>query len=70
MATLVLLITNQEHDMTESELAALRALSARGYAVVVWTPDELRGADPEQIEQLMIERGAAAIDTLGDDSDD
>ena len=56
--------------MTESELAALRALSARGYAVVVWTPDELRGADPEQIEQLMIERGAAAIDTLGDDSDD
>jgi len=55
--------------MTESELAALRALSARGYAVVIWTPDELRGADPEQIEQLMIERGAVAIDTLSDDSD-
>ena len=56
--------------MTESELLALRALSSRGYAVVIWTPDELRGAKPSLIEDLMIERGAAAIDTLCDDSDD
>jgi hypothetical protein len=50
--------------MTESELAAIRALRARGYAIVVWTPDELRGANPYIIEDLMIERGAAAIDAL------
>jgi hypothetical protein len=57
--------------MTESELAALRALSSRGYAIVVWTPDELRGAQPSLIEALMIERGADAIDTLCEnDSDD
>ena len=57
--------------MTDSELAALRALTARGYAVVIWTPDELRGANAEQIEQLMIERGANAIEALCDsDSDD
>jgi hypothetical protein len=55
--------------MTESELEALRALTARGYAVVIWTPDELRGADAEQIEQLMIERGANAIEALCDDTD-
>ena len=59
--------------MTESELAVIRALTARGYAVVIWTPEELRGANPNLIEDLMIERGAAAIDTLCDsdsDSDD
>ena len=56
--------------MTDLELEALRALTARGYAVVVWTPDELRGADAEQIEQLMIERGADAIEALCDDTSD
>jgi hypothetical protein len=55
--------------MTESELAALRALTSRGYAVVVWTPDELRGADPHIIEDLMIERGSIAIDTLCNSDD-
>jgi hypothetical protein len=55
--------------MTESELAVLRALSSRGYAVVVWTPDELRGANPDLIKDLMIERGADAIDTLCDSDD-
>ena len=53
--------------MTESELETLRALSSRGYAVVIWTPEELRGADAEQVEQLMIERGAYAIEALRDD---
>jgi hypothetical protein len=56
--------------MNELELAALRALSSRGYAIVVWTPEELHGADAEQVEQLMIERGANAIEALRDDTDD
>ena len=56
--------------MTESELAVIRALSSRGYAIVVWTPDELRGANPSLIEGLMIERGANAIEALRDDTDD
>lgn len=59
--------------MNESELAVIRALSSRGYAVAIWAPDELRGVSPSLIESLMIERGADAIDTLCDsdsDSDD
>jgi hypothetical protein len=54
--------------MTFSEFEALRALTARGYAVVVWTPDELRGADPELIEHLMIDHAADAIEALCDDA--
>jgi len=35
-----------------------------GYSVAIFTPDELRGASPDQVSEIMIERGWNAIDTL------
>lgn len=32
-----------------------------GYAVVVWTPEELGELNPEDVEEIMIERGSEYI---------
>ena len=32
-------------------------LMSHGYAVVVWTPEEIGDADPERLQDVMIERG-------------
>lgn len=39
-------------------------LRLNGYAVVVFNPTELSGADPVTIQDLMTERGWNAIETL------
>jgi len=39
-------------------------LRNEGYAVVIWNPDELRGANPSHIEDIVTERGNIAIDDL------
>lgn len=44
----------------------VRELWDSGYAVALFTPEELSGADPDQVAEIMIERGWNAIDTLGD----
>lgn len=33
-----------------------------GYAVVIWTPDEMGDTNPERLQDVMIERGADFID--------
>ena len=52
--------------LNEKEVKFLKELSVRGYAVVVFTPDELEGASQEQVEERMIERGWDAIEDLKD----
>lgn len=56
-------------DMTEL-LKHTRALRDLGCAVAVFTPEELRGADPDDVEDHMIQRGSEAIDYLADDEED
>ena len=41
-----------------------------GYAVVIFSPDELRGAAPDQVEDRMIEVGWDIIDSLSHESTD
>ena len=53
--------------LTDAERHVIDALRARGFAVSVFNPAELRGADPEEIEGIMVERGNNAIDTLATD---
>ena len=50
--------------MTPEEVTALKTLSHRGYAVVVFTPEELRGANPHHVEDRLIEYGWDTIDWL------
>jgi len=42
----------------------LRQLRKMGYAVVAFTPEELRGADPDHVEDRLIELGWDVIDSL------
>jgi hypothetical protein len=40
--------------MTPSQLAAIRELRAEGWAVILWTPEELNGVHPSDIEDQSI----------------
>jgi hypothetical protein len=44
--------------MTKDQLAAIRELRAEGYAVILWTPEELNGAHPSDIEDQSIQFAA------------
>jgi hypothetical protein len=51
--------------MTESEIFALCVKMQRlGYAVVCFTPEELRGANPDHVQDRLVELGWDVIDTL------
>lgn len=52
---------------TAAESAALDSLRNRGYAVVVFTAEELRGAKARHVEDRLVERGWEVIDVLADD---
>ena len=43
--------------LSPEELAVLRALHARGWAVAVFSPDEVGDTDPEDVENQMIAAG-------------
>lgn len=48
--------------MSTEELAVINGLRDRGYAICIFNPDELRGADPWDIENSMCMKGWDAID--------
>ena len=50
--------------LMEEATKVIRKLRDAGCAVTVFTPDELEGADPSTVEDMMVERGWNAIDTL------
>jgi len=43
--------------LSPEELAVLRALHARGWAVAVFSPDEVGDTDPEDVENQMVAAG-------------
>ena len=53
--------------MTQSQTQALRELRHEGYAVCVFSPEELEGANPKYVEDLMCEHGWIAIESLKED---
>lgn len=51
--------------MTESEFFALCVkMQGLGYAVVCFTPEELRGANPDHVRDRLVELGWDVIDNL------
>jgi hypothetical protein len=57
--------------MTESKIFELCVKMQRlGYAVVIFTPEELRGANPEHVQDRLVELGWDVIDTLATDAKD
>ena len=49
---------------TKQAVEYLRQLRKMGYAVVAFTPEELRGADSDHVEDRLIELGWDVIDNL------
>jgi hypothetical protein len=48
--------------MTDQEHAAIKSLREKGYAVCVFSPEELRGADQDDVEQDLVVAGWDVID--------
>lgn len=48
--------------MTPEEHAVIDGLRDRGYAITIFNPDELRGADPRDVENVLCIKGWDAID--------
>lgn len=50
--------------MTEEELKVVRGLRDKGYAVIIWTPEELKNAPIDDVESRSIELGWDIIEIL------
>lgn len=50
--------------MTTEEQQIVDSLRDQGYAVVIFTPDELDGASPDKVEDNLVSSGWEAIDVL------
>jgi hypothetical protein len=57
-------LQNQDEELNREDIAFLRQLGHRGFAVIVWTPAELRGANPRRVEDRLVEMGWDVIDVL------
>ena len=51
--------------MNEEQLKAIRQLWNEGYAVIIWTPEEIGEANPRRVEDRSIELGWDIISDLG-----
>jgi hypothetical protein len=59
--------------MTPEERVVIADLRSRGFAVIVWTPEELAGASRKLVEDRSVELGWQVIEDLkeiGPDSSD
>lgn len=50
------------------EMSQIAAIRHKGYAVIVWTPEELRGVNPRKVEDRSTELGYEVIDCLATDA--
>lgn len=51
--------------MNASQQQVINDLCNDGYAVIIWTPEELGNADPRKVEDRSIELTWDVIDALG-----
>lgn len=50
----------------EANEESVNSLREQGYAVIVFNPTELEGADPEHVSERLIELGWEIIQQLGE----
>jgi hypothetical protein len=58
------LLERVDADLTDEVQQALQLLRDKGFSVAAFTPTELRGADPDRIEDAMVQMGWDAIDSI------
>jgi len=56
---------NDLDHLTEPELTTLRSLRDRGWAVCLFAPFEVNGANPERVSDAMAEAGWRQIEAAG-----
>ena len=56
-------------NSTKQAIEYLRQLRKMGYAVVAFTPEELRGADSDHVEDRLVELGWDVINALATEPD-
>jgi hypothetical protein len=52
--------------ITSEEAGILKALRHRGYAVVIFDPEELQGVKPRSVEEALVTEAWVVIDALKD----
>ena len=52
--------------MIPDQIKVLQQLSDEGYAVCIWTPEELQGVPPHKVEDNCAELGYHVIEDLKD----
>jgi hypothetical protein len=52
--------------VTRAEAGALKALRHKGYAVVIFDPEELQGVKPRYVEDALVTEAWVIIDALKD----
>jgi hypothetical protein len=50
--------------LTQAERNAIDKIRDKGFAVAMFTPEELGETDPGRVEDMMVERGWSAIEDL------
>ena len=55
----------EKYTITKQESASIRSLQSKGYAVIVWNPDELDGVDSTDMEDHSISKGWEYIGMFG-----
>ena len=51
--------------MTPAQTKTIEELQSEGYAVIIWTPEELGEANPRRVEDRSVELGWDIISDLG-----
>jgi hypothetical protein len=57
-------------EYTEKDWEWMADMRKRGFCVTVFTPEELQGANPDQVEDRLVELGWEVIDCLKEEDDE
>jgi len=57
-------------EYTEKDWEWMADMRKRGFCLTVFTPEELQGANPDQVEDRLVELGWEVIDCLKEEDDE
>jgi len=57
-------------EYTEKDWEWMADMRRRGFCLTVFTPEELQGANPDQVEDRLVELGWEVIDCLKEEDDE
>jgi len=57
-------------EYTEKDWEWMADMRKRGFCLTIFTPEELQGANPDQVEDRLVELGWEVIDCLKEEDDE